>query len=83
MRLMTCIGAVVLAFGIAYPGSAEDKTASASDPNRKICKKSETTGTRLGAKRECRSKAEWDEIADVAKEDLRRTIELGAAGNPR
>lgn len=33
------------------------------DPDKKICKTIKETGSRLGGKRECKTKAEWDRIA--------------------
>ena len=33
--------------------------ASGLDPNEKICQKQEVTGSRLGVKRVCKTRAEW------------------------
>lgn len=83
MRSMIRAAAMVLAFGLAVPVMAAEAPPKAADPNKQICKKTETTGTRLGVKRVCMTKGEWDLVADQSKEDLRRTIELGSAGTPR
>ncbi|CAM3207919.1 MULTISPECIES: hypothetical protein [Sphingomonas] len=37
---------------------------------KKICRVQETTGSRLGAKRICKTQAEWDEIAANARNDV-------------
>lgn len=36
--------------------------AAPVDPNKKVCKTIKETGSRLGGKRECKTKAEWDRI---------------------
>lgn len=38
-------------------------TAPAVDPEKKVCKTIKEVGTRLGGKRECRTKEEWNRIA--------------------
>ena len=38
--------------------------AAPVDPDKKICKTIKETGSRLGGKRECRTQAEWDRIAE-------------------
>ncbi|WP_322964583.1 hypothetical protein [Sphingomonas fuzhouensis] len=37
---------------------------------KKICRVQETTGSRLSAKRICKTQAEWDEIAANARNDV-------------
>ena len=41
------------------------------DPNRIICEVEETTGTRLGARKVCKTAAEWAEL----KQQHRQTLE--------
>ena len=53
--------ALLLAAAQAQP--ATTAPAAAVDPDRKICKTIKETGSRLGGKRECKTKAEWDRIA--------------------
>jgi hypothetical protein len=38
-----------------------------------VCKREETTGSRLGAKKVCRTAAEWAEIQRAAKEETQRS----------
>jgi len=48
---------------------------------KKICRVQETTGSRLGAKRICKTQAEWDEIAANARNDVEKaTTKLNTAG---
>lgn len=46
-------------------------TTEASDPdaNREICKAQTSTGSRLAKKKVCRTKAEWDEINRIQRQD--------------
>ena len=37
-----------------------DKPKPSYDPNETVCKTSQVTGSRLGAHRVCRTRAEWD-----------------------
>jgi len=36
----------------------------------KICRKEDTTGSRLGGHTTCRTKVEWDEMAAAARKDV-------------
>jgi hypothetical protein len=42
----------------------------ARDPNRVICKREETVGTRLGGTKECHTAAVWDEIGHEGQNSL-------------
>jgi hypothetical protein len=53
------------------PPATAAETAPENDQNEVICKKLEAeTGTRLGKRKECRTRREWDEIAEEAKRNL-------------
>ena len=55
--------------------------APAPVKEKKICRVQETTGSRLGAKRICKTQAEWDEIAANARNDVENaTTKLNTAG---
>ena len=41
------------------PAPAQTTATKKEDPNEKICVKEEVTGSRLGAKRICMTRAEW------------------------
>ena len=62
--------AVAPAEGTEAPAEA----ASDKDPNEVICKKlAAETGTRLGKRKECRTRREWDSIEAEAKENLEKS----------
>ncbi|WP_294269529.1 hypothetical protein [Sphingomonas yabuuchiae] len=44
--------------------------APAPAKEKKICRVQETTGSRLGGKRICKTQAEWDEMAANARNDV-------------
>jgi hypothetical protein len=56
------------------PAEAAPEQAPAQDPDEVICKKLEAdTGTRLGKRKECRTRREWDQIAEEAKQNLQKS----------
>ncbi len=53
---------------------AGQPAAPAEDPKEVICKKLEAdTGTRLGKRKECRTREEWKQIAEEAKQNLEKS----------
>jgi len=46
--------------------------AADEDPNRVICRRESTTGSRLGAKRRCMTAAQWDEEQHEQRQQLER-----------
>jgi hypothetical protein len=66
----------------AAPSQAQT-TAKQNDPNEKICVKEESTGSRLGAKRVCMTRAEWADRKLQDQQELNRvqTQRGGPAGN--
>ena len=46
---------------------------------KKICKREEEKGSRLGGKTTCRTKAEWDDMAYAQRMELDRKINQGPA----
>lgn len=64
------ITGVVVALGAA-PAAAGDTASpkkSGYDPNERICETVTVTGSRLGAKRYCATRAEWDERRRLDRE---------------
>lgn len=57
--------------------SSEPATASAQadvgDNNKMVCRRVEAIGTRLGSKKVCRTKAQWDAEAAANRQDLERS----------
>lgn len=45
---------------------------SAADPNRQICRTTETTGSRLQKKRICRTASEWAEQQALDRQNVER-----------
>ena len=79
MRHWTCImliGAVFAAGASAEPTAKANGSAKAGDPNERICEEVVLTGSRLGAKRFCGTRAEWD---DKKRQD-REAIEKAQLG---
>jgi hypothetical protein len=74
------MAAILIAAAVPLVAQAQDtqsssKTHKAVDPNKRICKDEEETGSRF-TKSVCHTRAEWDAMAlaanTEAKEDLRR-----------
>ena len=58
----------------AQAGGAESKAASAEhlDGKKRVCKAVTYTGSRLGATKICKSRAEWEELAETHRKVLER-----------
>lgn len=65
----------------APAASPAEATAKKDDPNEKVCVKEEITGSRLGAKRVCMTRAEWaDRKLQDQQELVRVQTQRGAKG---
>lgn len=68
--------AALLAIGaapaIAQAPSAGTAPAKAQDPDKKICQRVEETGSRLGDKRICKTRAEWAAERQESRNELER-----------
>lgn len=62
MPVSLITAALLLVAAQAQP--ATTTPAAPVNPDKKICKTIKETGSRLGGKRECRTQAEWDRIAE-------------------
>jgi len=61
--------------------AAPTTKADASDPNKVMCRRIETIGTRLDTKRVCRTRAEWEAEHASNRQDLDRAQNMrGARG---
>jgi hypothetical protein len=72
------VACAVALLSLSAPSLAEQtqppEQAPAQDPDEVICKKLEAdTGTRLGKRKECRTRREWDQIAEEAKQNLQKS----------
>lgn len=62
---MKSITAIILPMIIlTVPALAQPKDEK-PDGEKQICKRQEVTGSRLGATKICRTRAEWDRMADA------------------
>ena len=66
---LVVIAAPVLAQGTTAPKSRQVATSDKSDVNRIVCKKEETIGSRLAAKKVCLTVQEWEDLAKASRED--------------
>lgn len=73
MSISPIVAALLLAGQAQAPTTAP--VTPAADPEKKICKTIKETGSRLGGKRECKTKAEWDRIA--AENQAKATSNMG------
>ena len=70
--LMVAAGALAV---LAAPAVAERKKANA-DPNRMICEKQEVLGSRLQAKRVCKTAAEWETQRQLDRQQIDKSQNL-------
>lgn len=74
---------VASAFALAYsaiPAAAAEPAPTApaaqteeGETNKVVCRRVEAIGTRLGSKKVCRTKAQWDQEAAANRQDLERS----------
>ncbi len=79
MRFVSLLAALVL----ATPAIAQDGAKTEQPKERQICRMVQETGTILGGKKECHTKAEWARISDrdrTDRENRQRTNPGGFAG---
>jgi hypothetical protein len=67
---ITLISATLL--GAASPTTAVSAMADAPAAEKKICKREKQIGSMVRKKKTCRTKAEWDVIADGSRDELDR-----------
>ena len=62
----------------AQPGAAAQPGDSTDDPNAIVCKTMEpATGSRLGGRRVCQTRKEWDDWRKLNEETVRQFQSLG------
>ena len=57
----------------AEPAPAAGSQADEGETNKVVCRRVESIGTRLGSKKVCRTKAQWDSEAAANRQDLERS----------
>ncbi|MGH8527071.1 MAG: hypothetical protein ACREXY_23550 [Gammaproteobacteria bacterium] len=81
--LKASVFAVLIAFAaqpaVAAKDNSEGQAPAAAtgkgksyDPNRMVCQREETTGTRLGARKVCLTAAQWEEKRREHREQIER-----------
>ena len=51
-----------------------EESTSNLNPDRKVCKTVEVTGSRIKRKRICRTAAQWEALEDATENDFRRRL---------
>jgi hypothetical protein len=69
---LATLSAPLLADSGASSAPAPTTKSDAGDPNKVICRRIETIGTRLDSKRVCRTRAEWEAEQQANRQDLER-----------
>ena len=68
LKMIRAVSAIAFAAGLSAPVMAQSQSnapaasqpqSGALNPNEMICQKQEVTGSRLGVKRVCKTRAEW------------------------
>ncbi|ONF96430.1 hypothetical protein [Sphingomonas jeddahensis] len=83
---MNIVAHTLFAALLVTPVAASAQTVShpkedKSDPNRMVCRTVETTGSRLGKRKICRTAAEWTEVQAMERRDLDRNQALRTKNN--
>lgn len=60
--VLAAVLAIVPAMNVHAQATGGQTPAAASEADKPICKKEKETGSRLAAKKVCRTKQEWDEF---------------------
>jgi len=72
MRNFAVLAFTIAAFA-ATPAGAKDKKPI--DPNKKSCRREDTTGSIMGGKLICHTQAEWVQIDDASNINARRILD--------
>jgi hypothetical protein len=62
------------------PGAAQ---ADTRDPNRRVCRKTELTGSRLRSFRVCRTAREWNEVDEQAQKAAKSLLDPSRGSRPK
>lgn len=76
MRYLVSVAALLMA-GSAVAANNDSSSTAGNDDQKMVCKNMGETGSRLGGKKVCKTKAQW---ADE-KAQLRNAIDRGQTGN--
>lgn len=80
------LAAPVMAQGAAPPEAPQPtivvQAPVVPEADRPVCKRMETTGTRLGARRECKTRQQWALDQMIVRQDMNILSERSAASSP-
>ncbi len=65
--MRTTMWVAALSVGLGAAGSARQVPAADPAKPKTICKRTVETGSLVSKRRECRTRAEWDRIAEAAR----------------
>lgn len=85
MKLMTAalLGAALGTAAVAQTTTQSSNPAQKSaDPNRRICERTEETGSRLGGRTVCKTAREWEEQRREHRNELERAQKNVGISNP-
>lgn len=92
MRKLLPVAAVFAAFMIGAPALADSAATTAAtgastttttakdappDPNERVCKRVEVTGSRIPGARECHTRREWAEMSDEGRDATTQSQQRG------
>jgi len=82
ITLVAAVTAPALAQAQSHAPAAGQQQAASQDQNEIVCQKQEVTGSRLVAKKVCKTRAEWADSQLQDKQELTRVqTQRGNAGN--
>lgn len=81
VALMAWIGSGFLASSAIAQVAAEQSGKTAYDPNERICENVTLTGSRLGKKRFCGTRAEWEERRRRDREEVEKAQRMPCVVN--
>ncbi len=78
LKLILAVSAAALSSGASAQAgvqaspSKDQPQAAIANPNEVVCQKIEVTGSRLGTKRVCKTRAEWADLQLQDRQELER-----------
>ncbi|MDR6852776.1 hypothetical protein J2Y54_002296 [Sphingomonas sp. BE123] len=76
---------IALLIAAAFQATTPAPSTAAPDPNEKLCKRIDVTGSLARKERVCKTRAEWTRLADAGNSVARAIVEHGTgrpAGGP-
>lgn len=84
LRTLAVAAAAAFLFSTSAFAADEAAAPSANDRNEVVCKSlAPNTGTRLGARKTCLTRAEWEQRMQRDQEHVRQSQDTGLMGAPQ